>query len=587
MDRLFRKLATSLVCVLALISFARNVDATTAIMLSDQDLILSSRLILTGSVESVFSAWDDTGSTIWTYVEVKLDTVLKGSLSSETLILKQPGGIVGSEGVRFIGEPTFAPGDELLLYLNAGPDLSLHVSQCFMGMFYLLNDPVTGERYVRRWEDPSEVTTLQIRATRPDVTDSAPLTEYLAMIRDVLRAAPPTGAGGEEGVDFLSSPSEYETKRLDAQGYYTPAFNLLSGGVRWMEADAGQAVVYSMNPDRAPISGGGTAELTRAMSAWSAQSGANIRLQLGSQTSSCGYATDSINTISYGDCQGILDPPVNCSGVLAQTRIAFTSETKVVGGRTFRRLIDADLVFNRGMDCFLHISSNLAEVACHELGHSIGLDHASDPAAIMWASARGQGRDATLGDDDKAGVLAIYPASGGGGGSGSVSITTLTLPHGQVGHSYHQTLTATGGTLPYTWRLIGGRLPSGLSLNLSGAIDGFPSQSGTFQATVQVSDSTRTGSTSDSRAFTLTVDTQSSPAPVINRVKVKRDKKLKVYGDHFRPDSLLLLNGNLLTPKSFDPSGQLVYKGKLHLGPSGSNVVQVVNPGQTSAPFTF
>ena len=47
-----------------------------------------------------------------------------------------------------------------------------------------------------------------------------------------------------------------------------------------------------------------------------------------------------------------------------------------------------------------------AEVACHELGHAIGLGHSSDLAAIMWPSSRG-GRGAVLGEDDKAGVLAM------------------------------------------------------------------------------------------------------------------------------------------------------------------------------------
>jgi hypothetical protein len=67
------------------------------------------------------------------------------------------------------------------------------------------------------------------------------------------------------------------------------------------------------------------------------------------------------------------------------------------------------------MNCFLGNPNNLSEVACHELGHAIGLDHSADSAAIMWASARGN-RGAVLGEDDKAGVLAIYPSTGGGGG---------------------------------------------------------------------------------------------------------------------------------------------------------------------------
>ncbi|MGO9437348.1 MAG: beta strand repeat-containing protein [Terracidiphilus sp.] len=57
--------------------------------------------------------------------------------------------------------------------------------------------------------------------------------------------------------------------------------------------------------------------------------------------------------------------------------------------------------------------------------------------------------------------------------SGPLTITTTALPNGQVGTAYSATLTATGGTTPYTWALSSGTLPAGLALNPStGAITG-------------------------------------------------------------------------------------------------------------------
>ena len=56
-----------------------------------------------------------------------------------------------------------------------------------------------------------------------------------------------------------------------------------------------------------------------------------------------------------------------------------------------------------------------------------------------------------------------------------LTITTVSLPTGQVGTPYSQTLTASGGTTPYTWTLTSGTLPSGLNLNSSsGLISGTP-----------------------------------------------------------------------------------------------------------------
>ncbi len=72
----------------------------------------------------------------------------------------------------------------------------------------------------------------------------------------------------------------------------------------------------------------------------------------------------------------------------------------------------------------------------------------------------------------------------------SLLITTSSLPSGTVGMPYSASLTATGGLAPYTWSLIQGTLPNGLTLTAgSGAISGTPTVSGTFNFTVKVSDS--------------------------------------------------------------------------------------------------
>ena len=64
-------------------------------------------------------------------------------------------------------------------------------------------------------------------------------------------------------------------------------------------------------------------------------------------------------------------------------------------------------------------------------------------------------------------------------------ITTETLPDGEVGVYYNQTLTATGNT-PITWSIIDGTIPKGLDLNQNtGIISGIPTTEGTFTFTVK------------------------------------------------------------------------------------------------------
>ncbi len=71
-----------------------------------------------------------------------------------------------------------------------------------------------------------------------------------------------------------------------------------------------------------------------------------------------------------------------------------------------------------------------------------------------------------------------------------VQITASSLAGGQVLTAYSATLQATGGTAPYTWSLLSGQLPNGLTLSsLSGIISGTPTVAALFNFTIQVHDS--------------------------------------------------------------------------------------------------
>ena len=94
---------------------------------------------------------------------------------------------------------------------------------------------------------------------------------------------------------------------------------------------------------------------------------------------------------------------------------------------------------------------------------------------------------APLGTDT---VTATYDGStdySGSSGTGSVvvnpaplSVTTKSLASGTVGVAYAASLSASGGTGPYTWSISTGSLPGGLTLDATtGAITGTPTRAGT------------------------------------------------------------------------------------------------------------
>ncbi len=91
-----------------------------------------------------------------------------------------------------------------------------------------------------------------------------------------------------------------------------------------------------------------------------------------------------------------------------------------------------------------------------------------------------------------------------------LAIQTTGLPTGTVGVAYTGLLLATGGTLPYTWSIINGALPTGITLQGgTGTLAGTPTTANTFNVTFQVRDA-------QAKTATVTIAIGVNPAPVTN-----------------------------------------------------------------------
>ncbi len=74
------------------------------------------------------------------------------------------------------------------------------------------------------------------------------------------------------------------------------------------------------------------------------------------------------------------------------------------------------------------------------------------------------------------------------GGSGTLAITTTNLPSAPLGQPYNAAVVVSGGVLPYSFSIIGGNLPPGISLQANGGLSGTPSAAGTYTFIVRVTD---------------------------------------------------------------------------------------------------
>jgi Putative Ig domain len=98
---------------------------------------------------------------------------------------------------------------------------------------------------------------------------------------------------------------------------------------------------------------------------------------------------------------------------------------------------------------------------------------------------------------------------------GPLRILTPSLPSGTLNQSYvGAALSATGGRSPYTWDIVSGALPAGLSLDGSGVISGTPT-GGTSQATFRVRDSSNPQGTA-TKPLSISI-TQPTPPRITTR----------------------------------------------------------------------
>ena len=115
----------------------------------------------------------------------------------------------------------------------------------------------------------------------------------------------------------------------------------------------------------------------------------------------------------------------------------------------------------------------------------------------------------TLGDSVAwTGHIVVYDAA--------LSVTTTSLPPADPGAAYAYTLTATGGTTPYTWSISSGSLPGWASLNTStGAITGTPmiTDVGSTTFTAEVTDNASLTATQPLTLIVLPLAAATSAVP--------------------------------------------------------------------------
>jgi hypothetical protein len=397
-----RAIASLLALVVALV-LVGSAQATTVVPVDDADLIDHADSIVLARVGAIRSHWDPARRQIFTDITLALEEVLAGPPLPTTLTIRQPGGRVGGLEARIDGAPEFQPAERAVLFLRVAPDGTLRVAHLHQGKFRVTVEPQSGAEIAVRRAGPG-VRVLRPRRPGPPPADTRPLEELRRTIRAREGRRP---ARLFLGVTSPAPPTAGLVQEADA-------FTFLGEPARWFEPDSGQAIAMSISSNGEPAAPTrGFDQARAALGAWR-DPGSAFRFGEGPLRTAAGNRFDGANLLSFGDPLGQIDPPVNCSGTLAQGGyFRSTSETRVVGGRSYWRILEGDIVIANGWQgCgFYEVFANLAEVATHELGHVLGFGHSSDPDATMFGIAHFDGRGSSLRADDRVALRTVYPAS--------------------------------------------------------------------------------------------------------------------------------------------------------------------------------
>ena len=111
-----------------------DAKATSVLATSLSEMAKVSDVVVLGRVTGKAVRWDEAGENIYTYVNVRVDSRLKGAPPDDLLVLV-PGGTVGETKRVVHGAPRFTIGEKVVLYLEARTkgDAGYNVVGLFVG----------------------------------------------------------------------------------------------------------------------------------------------------------------------------------------------------------------------------------------------------------------------------------------------------------------------------------------------------------------------------------------------------------------------------------------------------------------------
>ena len=395
-----------------------------------------------GRVLGINAEWDAPVGAIYTQVSIAVDQSWGLATLPAEVDLKLLGGTVGDVALAIGGQARFVVGEQVHVFLDVRPrDRSLSVTGLGRGKWTIANarsSSGAGRREPHGGEP----------AAADDVLNAAKLDRLAALTGSRVHAAgtrlrlPALAAGQAGAVPSASSAIV----------------------ARWHEADWGAPVPVDSAFGGHPLfPGGGLTQLLQSLASWSAAG--SLQLAAGVERSPRCFGNNEIPdgriSVSYDDpCGEIADT----SPVLAIGGAYYSStDVRDVGSHSYWKITKGMVVLDNALPKFAGMSTGCyEELLTHELGHAIGLGHASISPAVMAPSLSptcvNRAESLPLQAPDLSALGAPYPPSATAPG---LPATPGGVTAQVNDHSVTLRWIASAGAAPVAYQLQAGSVPGG------------------------------------------------------------------------------------------------------------------------------
>lgn len=110
-----------LIGIVCAMSLPEAAHASVLVRIELPTLVARSDTIVRGRVLGQRSRWDTSRRQIFTEVAIAVDERYKNGAAPEKIVVRHLGGTIDGVGMRTLGEVSFAPGEEVVLFLARSP----------------------------------------------------------------------------------------------------------------------------------------------------------------------------------------------------------------------------------------------------------------------------------------------------------------------------------------------------------------------------------------------------------------------------------------------------------------------------------